>query len=645
MWAPFLVAIGSVALGTALAVLPGVVRHVLGPARTFALAAALTVVGVHLLPEAASHIGMLAFGGLALGLVVPALAERIAVAVMSARGGALERGAVAVHVSFAGLLVHQVGDGMGLWAFAGGARSSIDVALALGAHTVPLTMLVVLGPLAAGHRGLAFARALALALATCVGVGLGMLVPAALVARAEPWTAAVVSGLLVHVLWHDVRRDAPRTARARAVDLAAAALGVTLAGLGALAGGGDLDQVAVVARESALAESVARLAFATGPLLLLGLVLGGVVKMLGARVPRQWIAGGGGRLAQTARGAALGVAMPISSRGVLPVVRSLHARGASTAVAVAFALAAPALGLDTLALTLGLLGPELAVLRAVAALALALAGAWTVASLARGPVNAADLPIVVERDDASRPVLARALAAMSELSRHAGPWTVLGVVLAAYVDVTVAPGSLASWARSGLDVLLVSALAIPSYLCAPAAVPLAAVLVAKGLSPGAALVGLLLGPATSVGMLAFFGRAHGRRAAALGLGAALLVAWAAAALTNALPVVATAPALELARSGTYGWLVGGCTGVLAVWLLADVWRAGLRGWLSALSDGSHAAPSGDGSSTDAVHVHGPGCGHTVLRARLAPLARLGEDPRSSPPPRSVVRGGPPTPGA
>jgi len=43
MLVPLLVAIASVGLGTALAVLPGVVRHVLGPARTFALAAAVAL--------------------------------------------------------------------------------------------------------------------------------------------------------------------------------------------------------------------------------------------------------------------------------------------------------------------------------------------------------------------------------------------------------------------------------------------------------------------------------------------------------------------------------------------------------------------------------------------------------------------------
>lgn len=602
--------------------LPGVVRYALGPARTFALAAAVTVVAVHLLPEAVSSLGVVAFGALALGLVVPTLGERLAVRVMRARGGALERGTVAVHVSFAGLLVHQIGDGMGLWVFAGGARPSLDVALALGAHTVPLTMLVVLAPLSAGHRGLAFARAGALALATCVGVLLGVLVPAGMLETVEPWTAAIVAGLLLHVLWHDVRRNAPQTGRARAVDLLAAAAGVALAGLGAGTQEPTAHGDVLAGAQARLGAAIADLALDVAPVLLLGLVIGAVVQVVGGRISDRWLRGGG-TLSQAVRGAVLGAPSPICACGAIPVARSLRARGASVALAVAFLVATPGLGADTFALTFRLFDAQVAVIRVVGAIIVAVVGAVVVSRFARPAGESRRARPVVELDAVTGRVAVRLLRALSELSRHTGPWIVVGVVAAAYADVLVGPGQLAPYARSGVDVLLVSVLVIPGYVCASSATPLAAVLVAKGLSPGAAIVGLVLGPALNITTLGFLGRGHGRRATALGLGAMLLVGWGLAFAVNAwLPATPAMLAVgDPARA--HGWLALGSAGVLGVWLLVDVWRRGIRGWLAALADGSDPAPAHDASNADAEHVHGPGCGHShaltppprVLRSR------------------------------
>ena len=64
-------AVGSVAVGAVLALLPGVGARSLGPVQTFSVAAALTVVLVHLIPESADSIGMWALVGFAVGLVAP----------------------------------------------------------------------------------------------------------------------------------------------------------------------------------------------------------------------------------------------------------------------------------------------------------------------------------------------------------------------------------------------------------------------------------------------------------------------------------------------------------------------------------------------------------------------------------------------
>jgi HflK protein len=65
---------------------------------------------------------------------------------------------------------------------------------------------------------------------------------------------------------------------------------------------------------------------------------------------------------------------------------------------------------------------------------------------------------------------------------------------------------------SGLLPMLVMVVAgVPLYMCASASTPVAATLIAKGLSPGAGLVFLLTGPATNISTILVFRRVFGQR--------------------------------------------------------------------------------------------------------------------------------------
>jgi copper ion binding protein len=59
--------------------------------------------------------------------------------------------------------------------------------------------------------------------------------------------------------------------------------------------------------------------------------------------------------------------------------------------------------------------------------------------------------------------------------------------------------------------LIVLAASIPLYVCATASVPIAAALLLKGVSPGAALVFLMAGPATNVATLTVLWQTIGKR--------------------------------------------------------------------------------------------------------------------------------------
>jgi membrane protease subunit HflK len=73
---------------------------------------------------------------------------------------------------------------------------------------------------------------------------------------------------------------------------------------------------------------------------------------------------------------------------------------------------------------------------------------------------------------------------------------------------------------------------IPMYICASGSTPIAAALVLKGLSPGAALVFLLAGPATNIGSLAILSGFLGRRVTAIYLSTIVVMSLALGGLLD-----------------------------------------------------------------------------------------------------------------
>jgi copper chaperone CopZ len=59
--------------------------------------------------------------------------------------------------------------------------------------------------------------------------------------------------------------------------------------------------------------------------------------------------------------------------------------------------------------------------------------------------------------------------------------------------------------------IIMMAVGIPMYVCASASTPIAASLIMKGISPGAALIFLMAGPATNIATMTVLGNTLGRR--------------------------------------------------------------------------------------------------------------------------------------
>ncbi|NOR75844.1 MAG: hypothetical protein GQ525_11870 [Draconibacterium sp.] len=91
-------------------------------------------------------------------------------------------------------------------------------------------------------------------------------------------------------------------------------------------------------------------------------------------------------------------------------------------------------------------------------------------------------------------------------------WLIIGFLVAALISVVLPNDFFSSFKGFGLlEILVVLAASIPIYICATGSIPIAAVLLLKGVSPGAALVFLMAGPATNVATMTVLGKTMGRK--------------------------------------------------------------------------------------------------------------------------------------
>jgi uncharacterized membrane protein YraQ (UPF0718 family) len=99
-----------------------------------------------------------------------------------------------------------------------------------------------------------------------------------------------------------------------------------------------------------------------------------------------------------------------------------------------------------------------------------------------------------------------------ELLQDVTKWLVIGMLVAAFLSVLIPADFFTERISSeylAMGMMLLAS--VPLYICATGSIPIAAVLLLKGLSPGAALVLLMAGPATNIATMAVIGNTMGKR--------------------------------------------------------------------------------------------------------------------------------------
>jgi uncharacterized membrane protein YraQ (UPF0718 family) len=215
-----------------------------------------------------------------------------------------------------------------------------------------------------------------------------------------------------------------------------------------------------------------------------------------------------------------GIPLPLCSCGVIPVSMSLHKHGAGKGPTISFLLSTPQTGVDSILVTLSLLGPVFAVFRPLVALVTGIIGGVIVNFLNRGTKDENTQPSKCTdeccKETNKKGKIVRVLKyGFVTLPRDIGKAMLVGLLIAAVISAVIPDDFLADkLLGTGIFAMVVIMFfGIPIYVCATASVPIAAALILKGLSPGAALVFLITGPATNAAGFSTIWKVMGKRTA------------------------------------------------------------------------------------------------------------------------------------
>ena len=344
------------------------------------------------------------------------------------------------------------------------------------------------------------------------------------------------------------------------------------------------------------------------PMLLLGLLLSGLIHVFISRQAiLRWLRDDS--LKCVATSSAIGVPVPLCSCSVVPVVAEMRNKGASRSSCMSFLITAPETGADSILVTNAFFGPIVAIVRPVISFITAVVAGIFCIGLIKDDHDAAKASdhdhchdcdhdhgshqaLIADRDDCYvspaqlKVLLVNWLKGSSgdappddqnldfkKLVKHVLRYgfieiaddilfaLLVGVALGGVLFLALPSDLMAHEYARYLSYPVMVLIGIPLYICASASTPIAAALVAKGVSPGAALIFLMTGPATNTGTIAIIVSQFGSRFASIyvasviavtvGLGIAIDVLLLAAGLAISVNLDAShAPAIQLLQWGS-----------------------------------------------------------------------------------------------
>ena len=290
-----------------------------------------------------------------------------------------------------------------------------------------------------------------------------------------------------------------------------------------------------------LIENFIALFIEAAPWLILGLFVAGMMK---AFVPSQLMAKHLGKpgLMSTVKAALFGAPLPLCSCGVIPAAVGLRRSGASKAATTSFLISTPETGVDSISISYAMLGPFMAIIRPIAAITSAitagiLVGKDEVKKVTQSAETATESSCCASKAQAPEQALPEKIKAglrftFIDLIKDIALWLIIGLSFAALIKTYVPNEFLAQWGDGFMAFVVMAVIGVPMYICATASTPIAAGLLFSGVSPGATLVFMLVGPATNIATMGLVKTELGNRALLAYLSSVVGVGFAFGYLTN-----------------------------------------------------------------------------------------------------------------
>lgn len=249
------------------------------------------------------------------------------------------------------------------------------------------------------------------------------------------------------------------------------------------------------------------------PYLLLGFLFAGLLHVF---VPKDKINRYMGRsnIGSAINAAILGIPLPLCSCGVIPTGISFFKNGASKPATVSFLIATPQTGIDSILATYALMGWPFALIRPIIALFTGVLGGLITKTIEKPDKDwQVKPPQTISTNSLKQHRLKRMLRyAFVDFLNDIAKWLIIGLLLAALISALVPDDFFMTYMDNKLlGMLIILAASMPLYVCATGSIPIAVVLLIKGLSPGAALVFLMAGPATNIATMTVISRSMGNR--------------------------------------------------------------------------------------------------------------------------------------
>lgn len=282
----------------------------------------------------------------------------------------------------------------------------------------------------------------------------------------------------------------------------------------------------------AILDSFQHVLLMMAPWLIVGFLIAG---MVGVLMPREWAEKAMGK-SKGWRGVLnavlIGVPLPVCSCGVLPLTQALRKSGASKGAAAGFLISTPQTGIDSILATYSLMGPLFAIMRPLAAFLTGIVGGAIVNLMTRNDVEILTQSNgeaekkghcccccchgkAAHKEETKPNFIVASLKKSWELFSEVVRPLFIGLIIAAIVTAFV-PENFFAEAFGGNDFLAMPAMILigfPMYVCSTASIPIAASMIAKGLTPGAAFVFLMVGPAINAASITTVAQLIGRKAA------------------------------------------------------------------------------------------------------------------------------------